>query len=258
MPLSDELKLDNQVEDNSILRTWSSREILPLSILVTYRHEWQDGYGARGWKLNCALDDPNVIAATAETGCRINTSVLIHDILDHYISGFPLSGHRNEAMALTQLASRTGSDPRADYEQMVDEDLMQGRVSGESFRSFLPEHLIRLLPEDSLSGKEIIEFLKEKTGHTSLRSILADHFFELGQQGIPMARANWRRHELDYEQRKGFGICLQNLLERGEEIIARGQHVDAAGKFVVSNRQCGLYIYNPCKYAITGYVNPYN
>ena len=85
-------------------------------VRVTYRSEWPDGFGARGWKLDIALDDPEIIASTPSPGERINTSVLVHDILDHYVSGFPPSGHRNEAMALIQLSTRTGSDPRSDYE----------------------------------------------------------------------------------------------------------------------------------------------
>lgn len=67
-----------------------------IRIPVTYRHEWHDGFGARGWKLDYSLDDPYIIAATAETGNRIPTSVLVHDILDHYLCGLPLSGQRNE------------------------------------------------------------------------------------------------------------------------------------------------------------------
>ena len=55
-----------------------------------YRSVWQDGFGARGWKLASAIDDPAVIAATAETGERIPTSVFVHDILDHTLCGLAM------------------------------------------------------------------------------------------------------------------------------------------------------------------------
>ncbi len=223
----------------------------PLEIPVTYKHEWQDGFGARGWKLDCALDDPNVIAATSETGCQINTSVLVHDMLDHYIPGFPLSGHRNEAMALIQLASRTGSDPRPDFEQMVNEDLLQGNVSGESFITFLPERLVRILPGDSLSGKEIIEFLSKSIGQNNLLAALVDRFFELGNQGIPIAKANWRRLGLEYELRAKTGLCLQSLLKESDKITVAEQYSEATGFFLLNNHQCTLQFHTPSERVIS-------
>lgn len=42
-----------------------------ITVPVIYRHEWADGFGARGWKLEVAIDDSEVIAATSETGLRI-------------------------------------------------------------------------------------------------------------------------------------------------------------------------------------------
>ena len=238
--------------------TTEETESRPLAIPVTYKHAWQDGFGARGWKLDCALDDPNVIAATAETGCQIDTSVLVHDMLDHYISGFPLSGHRFEAMALIQLAGRTGSDPRADFQQMVDEDLLQGRVSGESFRSFLPERLVRLLPNDCLSGKEIIGYLSETIGRSDLRSALVDHFSELGKQGMPMARANWHKHGLDYELRSKLGLCLQSLLKQGDQIVLDEQYTEATGIFLIDDHQCTLHLHRPCEHIISRHVQPHD
>ncbi|WP_410352766.1 hypothetical protein [Thiohalophilus sp.] len=107
-------------------------------VRVTYKKEWDDGFGARGWKLNATIGDPVIIASTRETGQRIPTSVFVHDILDHFLSGFGVSGHRSEAMALRQLYRRTGSDPRPDYRQLVKEDLFYGMVNGEKLKTFLP------------------------------------------------------------------------------------------------------------------------
>lgn len=73
------------------VRTSIDRTAVP----VTYAREWLDGFGARGWKLDVSMSDPSVTAATAETGNRIPTSVLVHDILDHHFSGLAVGGHRN-------------------------------------------------------------------------------------------------------------------------------------------------------------------
>ncbi len=255
MSVPDRLEADAQMTDNRLPLINKSREIQPLVIPVTYKPEWQDGYGARGWKLDCTLDDPDVIAATAETGCQINTSVLVHDMLDHYISGFPLSGHRNEAMALIQLASRTGSDPRPDYTQMVDEDLMQGNVSGERLRSFLPSVFLKFLPDDSMSGKQAISVLIDKLGRSVLRAALIEHFFELGERGVPLAQAGWRRHGLDYQLRKQFGLCLQKLLTQGDNIVQEKEYSYVNAEFLFNNQFCQLHIMTPDIYRLKESVN---
>ena len=169
-----------------------SRAAPELRIPVSYRLAWQDGFGARGWKLDCSIDDPAVIAATAETGARIPTSVFVHDLLDHHLCGLAMSGHRNEAIALVQLASRTGADPRPDFTQMVDEDLMAGRVNGEPLHRFLPPDLLALLPAGIGEGRPVIAPLVEKLGHEPLRQRLIDHFFTLGRDGAARARQAYR------------------------------------------------------------------
>ncbi len=77
-----------------------------VQIQVTYKKVWDDEFGARGWKLNATIGDPEIIASTRETGQKISTSAFIHDILDHFLSGFGVSGHGSEAMALIQLSKR--------------------------------------------------------------------------------------------------------------------------------------------------------
>jgi hypothetical protein len=212
---------------------------------VTYRSEWPDGFGAQGWKLDIALDDPAVIASTPSTGDRISTSVLVHDILDHYVCGFPLSGHRNEAMALIQLGTRTGSDPRPDYEQMVDEDLMHGVVSGKSMRSFLPLRLVQLLPPEVLSGKEVIDFLVNVLGHESLRNALVERFFELGYRGVPLALANWNSYGLDHARNTAIGTCLQWLLEEADRTLLNGAFPLGRGLFQIGNQACRITLEQP-------------
>ncbi|MBE9542344.1 MAG: hypothetical protein IMF01_08495, partial [Proteobacteria bacterium] len=185
-----------------------------VQIPVTYRKVWNDGFGARGWKVNATVGDPEIIASTRETGLKINTSVFIHDILDHFLSGFGVSGHRSEAMALIQLSKRTGSNPGPDYEQLVREDILNGRVNGESFRGFLPADLCSMIPENlGMTDKEIIAYLNEKLGEKRLIKYLVDNFFKLGEAGESHAAESWKILGLDAHKRAEIGRALQALLE---------------------------------------------
>lgn len=65
-----------------------------------YRREWPDGFGAGGWKLRPALDDPNIIASPPVTGQRIPSSVFVIGRL------FELGAARAAPLP------RTGSTPR--------------------------------------------------------------------------------------------------------------------------------------------------
>ena len=182
-------------------------------IPVTYKKSWDDGFGARGWKVDATIGDPQIIASTRETGQRISTSVFVHDILDHFLSGYGVSGHRSEAMALIQLSKRTGLSPEPDYKQIVEEDLLNGQVNGESMRAFLPSGLIALLADnENMTDKEIISFLKNKLGVECLTDTLVNHFFTLGKAGEKHAENNWMKLGLDHHKQKEMGDALQKLL----------------------------------------------
>ena len=184
-----------------------------VQVPVTYKKVWDDGFGARGWKVNATIGDPEIIASTRETGQRINTSVFIHDILDHFLSGFGVSGHRSEAMALIQLSKRTGSDPGSDYEQLVREDILFGRVNGEALMDFLPADLYDLVPESSkMTDRETITFLREQIGEDRLIKSLVDNFFNLGKEGEDHADDSWKTLGLDTNKRTEIGLALQTLL----------------------------------------------
>ena len=214
-------------------------------IAVTYRREWNDGFGARGWKLDLSMGDPVVIAATAETGCRIHTSVLVHDILDHHLCGLPLSGHRNEAVALLMLAERTGSDPRPDFTQMVEEELIHGMVNGEPYREFLPDDLCERVPPDLTDGPGLARRLVDQLGRETLKERLVERFFELGRAGWGAARGAWDESGLDFTHRTALGTALQRLLaEADTELVERG--VDTAhGRFHLGDRACSLELDQP-------------
>ncbi len=210
-----------------------------LKIPVSYRDEWQDGLGARGWKLDRAIGDPVLIAVTAYTGEKVPTSVLIHDMLDHYISGFGLSGHRNEAKATLQLGLRTGAEIASSYAQLA-EDIITAGVNGESLAAFLPPALHVRLPLVATTEREMIAALLRQLGHASVKSALVDHLWVLGAQGRSQALISWSRHGLDYARRSALGMCLQQLLEDAEREVEE-QRIDAAqGHFTIGNQACAV------------------
>lgn len=215
------------------------------AVPVTFKRQWDDGYGARGWKLDSSAHDPEVIASTAFPGESIPTSVLIHDILDHLISGFGPSGHRNEAMALAQLQLRTGSYIRPDLEQMIDEDILHGTVIGESLESFLPGELLRHLSQEQMSDKQKMDGLIAKLGREEVRASLLKRFYELGEQGIADARKNWQRLGLDHAARMATGLCLQALLVKVDNYVSTHDVDQARGEFVVGKTACAMRLSAP-------------
>lgn len=207
---------------------------------VTYHAEWQDGYGARGWKLDIAIGDPEVIATTAETGQTQRTSVLVHDILDHHLCGLALGGHRNEAIALHQLGVRTGADPQPDLMQMVDEDLLHGVIVGESMRSFLPAELLALLPLALNENRPIIEYLCAHVGRDTLRQSLLQHLRDIGRGTADAAITQYRRSGLDPSRRGPLGLALQALLASIDARAISENWPEAHGEFTLSDCRCTL------------------
>ena len=214
-----------------------------VQVPVTYKKVWDDGFGARGWKVNATIGDPEIIASTRETGQRINTSVFIHDILDHFLSGFGVSGHRSEAMALIQLSKRTGSDPGSDYEQMVREDILNGRVNGESLLDFLPADLYDLVPESStMTDRETIAFLSEQIGEETLIESLVDNFFRLGKKGEKHAGDSWKTLGLDTHKRTEIGLALQTLLGAVDQTVEELEVDELHGMISINNRYVAFKI----------------
>ena len=217
----------------------------PVRLACVYRRSWQDGFGARGWKLADAVADPEIIASTAATGERIPTSVFVHDILDHALCGLGTSGHRNEAVALLQLAERTGADPTPDIAQMVDEDLMQGRAVGEPLRSFLPPDLAALVPAGTHDDRDVIATLAAQLGAPALRQRLIARFFELGETRAAAARGCYRNHGLDHARRGASGLALQGLLAWADALAQRRGWASATATISITERSCGFAIDTP-------------
>jgi len=213
-----------------------------VEVFATYRKEWNDEFGARGWKLNATIGDAEIIASTRQTGQRINTSVFVHDVLDHFLCGFGVSGHRSEAMALVQLAKRTGSSPGPDFKQMVTEDIMHGRVNGETLLTFLPQALRALLPSaQELTDKETVLYLEGEMGRDTLVATLVDHFFKLGSKGNNHAIESWSKLGLVADNAANTGIALQALLEI-VDFEAERSAVDRLDASIVLNNEDCIFI----------------
>ena len=226
-----------------------------IAVPATYRREWLDGYGARGWKLDVSIGEPSVIAATAAHGIRIPTSVLVHDIVDHHLCGFGIGGHRNEAMALLQLASRTGTDPRPDFRQIIDEDLMHGHCNGESLQSFLPDGLTASIPATAGDdGKSLIDVLRARLGDEALRALLVEHFIAIGRSVQATVEARWRRLGLDYRRRGALGLTLQRLLVRIDTLVCEADWEHAHSSFIIGNHRCAVVMDVPSSARFTATV----
>lgn len=208
---------------------------------MTYRTEWQDGFGARGWKLDFATNDPMVIACTAYTGEKSPTSVLVHDILDHFVSGFPPSGYLNEARATALHGLRNGLEVHSSYESMVDE-ILGSKGLEEPVDEFLPPFLIAEVPKEIIANDEKFACLLEKYGAEYLRQAMLKYFFQIGLSGIPMAMDNWRKHRIEFGKMNSMGRCIQCLLEDAEKIIAEWDVESARGRIVIGNDTCEFSI----------------
>ncbi|MCF7983603.1 MAG: hypothetical protein K9L70_04315 [Thiohalocapsa sp.] len=217
-----------------------------------YRREWPDGFGARGWKLASSMHDPNIIASTPATGDRIPTAVFIHDILDHALCGLPPSGHRAEAIALLQLAARTGADPRPDFAQMVDEDLLQGQTDGEALATFLPADLMVMRRSAAPMGRALMDDLIRQCGREALRARLVRHLFDLGEAGLERARAVYRSHGLDDSRRGALGMALQRLFEKADQQVVDAGWGAAKGVMAIDRTHCHFRLSTPRPWNLSG------
>ncbi|MDH5657272.1 MAG: hypothetical protein OEZ34_15275 [Spirochaetia bacterium] len=213
-----------------------------ITIPATYKNEWDDDFGARGWKLDIGIGNPDLIATNRQTGGLIPTSIFVHDILDHFVSGFGVTDHRSEAMALIQLYLRTGSDPRPDYEQMVKEDIIKGIVDGDMLSYFLPDNLLEILPAQITQkpDSQIIQFLIEQVGEAELFNQLMGQLYRLGNMGKKHARVSWKKCKLDYHKRKEIGLMIQDSLAI-IDIEAESGGIDLLHAAIhISNSQCSF------------------
>ena len=213
-------------------------------IPVTYHREWLDGFGARGWKLDVTIGDDEIIASTRETGGCIPTSVFVHDIFDHLLSGFAVSGHRAEAMALRQLGTRTGADILPDYAQMVREDLRSGRVvgRGDSFRAFAGETLLAVLDDPDADDRELAQRLCASLGEAGFEAALVERFRILGCKGDAHARRSWDALGLRWAARTRMALAVQQVFAQADEYVERRGVERVTAVVRVGQDACGIEI----------------
>jgi hypothetical protein len=210
-----------------------------------YRAQWDDAFGARGWKLDGTETDPEVIAATPYPGEVIPTSVLIHDLLDHRLCGLTLSDYGDEAMALVQLARRTGSDPTPDYARMVDDDLLNGLAGAATLRRLLPEGAAEAIVDDP-PPREAVARLREVLGPGLLRTLLLAGFARIGWSGDAAARAAFRSNTgLDPERRPALGRALQAAFAAADEHVLQQGWEAARGHFEIAADEVALTLETP-------------
>jgi len=207
---------------------------------LTYHSEWQDGFGAQGWKLDVAINDPQVIACTAYTGNKTPTTVLVHDLLDHLVSGFWLSGYANEARATAIHGLRNGIEVRSSYEWMTKE-ILNDKPPLDHFTEFLPEKITGHIPA-RYTYAEKTTFLFKEYALNDIRNYILENFYRIGLSGIPIAISHWQNKGLDFKNMYSIGMCLQDLLVEAQEVIKTWNVEAATGQILVDNISCEFLV----------------
>lgn len=207
---------------------------------LTYRAEWDDGFGAQGWKL-AEVDDRQVIACTSYTGEKSPTSVLVHDILDHQVSGLSFRGYRDEAVATTLHGLRNGIEFQSSFEWMVDEILAATGLD-ESLLPFLSSAEANLLDRGVGPGLPQKNQLLERLGKETLRKVLMAGFFRAGLEGLTDAIQQWTIKGLGFSKMRAFGLALQVLLQRADDYVCEHKIQYVRAHFYLSNDACSLHI----------------
>ncbi|WP_414041523.1 hypothetical protein ACJU26_05530 [Acidithiobacillus sp. M4-SHS-6] len=176
------------------------------AVALSYRDEWNDGFGARGWKLDSALGYPDMIAATSYPGLKSPTSVPVHDVLDHWLPGFGYDPW-DEAKATLQHALRNALDIDVSYTQLA-RDILGGTAQ----------------PDSGTVAKTM------------------EQLYLAGAAAMPDVLAAWHRRGLDFTRRHAIGLCLQSLLEQAERLLAEHSSTWAHARFLLGNDSCRMDI----------------
>ena len=218
----------------------------PVVVPAIYAAQWDDGFGVRGWKLDLPDLGADVIAATPYTGERIPTSVFVHDLVDHHLCGFRLSGYLDEAGALVQLAERTGSDPVGDFQQIIDEDLLSGLVAGPDWKDLLPASLVAGA-DTKADPKATLQALRRKLGDGLLRALFTAGFIQEGWLRRDAARAAWTAHGLEYSARPRIALALQELFTWMDAQVQIRAWPNARGDFFIRNHAVEFLFTEPLR-----------
>lgn len=206
---------------------------------LTYRDEWSDSFGARGWKLESAVANPEIIACTAHAGGKSPTSVIVHDILDHLVSGFGLSGCLNEARAIVMHGLRNGIEVRSSFECLVD-DILRDPASDSDARELFAALLPAPVRFCCRSSAEMVERVGAQLGTAKMRARLIQRLIGVGLGGVRTAMTNWERRHLPFEKMADIGFCVQELLEKADDAILANKIAVADALLDLSDDVCRL------------------
>lgn len=207
---------------------------------IVYQKCWNDGFGARGWKIAPSIDDPRVIASSTYVGLASPTCVLIHDIMDHHLCGLSIGGHRNEMVATLLHAMRNGLPVRKSIDMMIDEFLTSG-YCGEEISEFLADDLLEFISPDTPSERVPL-LLSNTLGEAAIRSRLLDHYYNLGLAGLAPALMHYENLGLSLSRRYELGVRLQLLLEEAEACVIQDDTSCATGILDIADEDCSLIL----------------
>lgn len=211
----------------------SSKGVIVLG--ATYRPAETDEPNGSAWRLDAMSAAEPANGEQHCTAFREGRYGLVHDLLDHWIPGFPPMGHRAEAKALVQHAARTGADPLPTLEALVDRDLLSGCCQGEPLAGLLPHDLAEFLPRKNLSDVECLRFLRQSVGDGLLRTRLITRLVEVGWDGMAPARATWIGRGLDFGRRRNVALALERLMAGMEEAVHSEGWSQAHGELAVAS-----------------------
>lgn len=198
---------------------------LSLQIPITYQDEWHDGFGARGWKLDCATGHSEMIASTSCLGGKSPTSVIVHDVVDHHLSGFGWT-LPDEAKAIVIHGLRNGIEVLSSLESLAD-DLLRESPPACAIEAFLPPEIAVAFDFEGSAHHTKVRLLIEKFERDELRAMLAKQLHVVGLMGIPEALTRWHMIGLTVEDLPATGFAIQRLLVSAETAID-AQHENVA------------------------------
>ncbi|MEK8090409.1 hypothetical protein [Thermithiobacillus plumbiphilus] len=184
-------------------------------ITLTYRESWPDCYGAGGWRIRDADGHFPTFPSRASPSTASQTGVPVHDILDHWVSGFGWT-YSDEAKATVMHGLRNGIGVLRSIELLA-EDLATNVHSSKLIEFFSPHEC----PDESIANGatgrhgEIIEDGQAMKQQSSV-AVIAKALHRVGIDGVVEAHQRWLRVGLDFSLMEQLGLTLQGMLEEAE------------------------------------------
>lgn len=185
------------------------------------------------WHIDSAVAEGAAMDCPAEGH---DSPELIHELLDHWIPGFPLRGPRAEAKALVQLAARTGADPMPGLQGLADRLMLSEGAPDEPLPDLLPRDLLARLSRSKLSDDaDLRQRLRDELGDGLLHARLTARLLELGWGGMAPARATWLGRGLDFRRRQALARSLARVLAWVEHSVQGVDQAPGHGELAVAS-----------------------